>query len=169
MFENADLDVTVNSGRSASDVRSAFQSEYDEHAAAVWELAGLEDTTALLKAPPTPPDPKGTVFVSVRGAKRPGTPFALVVSIFFVPAGASLFFFGSFVLTAIASLRRTSGDQDLYLHLFSSTGPLIMSSEAGGASLDVVWFTFPLFPVVPVFEVKGYTTGVCGVFAAHGA
>jgi len=167
MFEKADLDLKVDSGRSASDVQSDFRSDSDEHAKAMWELAGLEDTAALLKPPP--PDQKEAVFVSARGKQGPGTPFALVASSFFVPAGASLFFFGSFVFTAIASLRPTSGDQDLYLHLFSGTGPVVAASFLGGTSLDLVWFTSPLFPLVPVFEVKGFTTGVCGVFAAQGA
>jgi hypothetical protein len=171
MFGDAELDLTIDSGRTQDHVVADFGTDQADHRKAVWELAGLEDTRALLKAAPAPADAKTTVFASARPVKGHGTPFAFVLSRFFVPAGASLFFFGSFVFSAVGSLRPTTGDQDLFLRLFSATGAPVSSSILGGTAIDFVWFTFPLFPFpfVPVFEVKGFTAGTCGVFAAQGA
>jgi hypothetical protein len=169
MFGDAELDLTIDSKRSQDDVAADFAASHDDLRKEMWERAGLEDTGALLKPAPEPPDPQNTVFASARPVKGPGTPFAFVASGFFVPKGASLFLFGSFVFTAMGSLRPTTGDQDLFLHLFSPTGTTVASSIFGGTSLDLVWFTFPFLPWVPVFEVKGFTAGVCGVFAAQGA
>ena len=169
MFAEADLDLTIDSQRSQDQVAADFAPSHDELRKQMWELAGLEDTRALLKPAPEPPDPKNTVFASARPVAGHGTPFAFAASGFFVPAGARLFLFGSFVLTAIGSLRPATGDQDLFLHLFSPTGTVVSSSIFGGTSLDLVWFTFPFLPWVPVFEVRGFTAGVCGAFAAQGA
>jgi hypothetical protein len=86
-----------------------------------------------------------------------------------VPARDSFFFTGSLVLTALGSVLPASGDQDLFLRLFTPTGPILMASTSGGTALDFVTFTFPLLPWVPVFEVGGFTAGVCATFAAQGA
>jgi hypothetical protein len=170
MFGDADIELTIDSERTQDQVLAEFGAPAQEQQRkAMWELAGLEDTGALLKPAPEPPDPKSTVFAAVRPVVGPGTPFAFALAGFFVPKGVSFFFFGSFVFTTVGSLLPTTGDQDLFLHLFSPTGTTVSSSILGGTSLDVVWFTFPFFPYVPVFEVKGFTAGVCGTFAAHGA
>jgi hypothetical protein len=170
MFGDADIELTIDSKRTQDQVLAEFGAPAQEQQRkAMWELAGLEDTGALLKPAPEPPDPKSTVFAAVRPVVGPGTPFAFALAGFFVPKGVSFFFFGSFVFTTVGSLLPTTGDQDLFLHLFSPTGTTVSSSILGGTSLDVVWFTFPFFPYVPVFEVKGFTAGVCGTFAAHGA
>jgi len=59
------------------------------------------------------------------------------------------------------------------LRLFGATGPVVSRSLAGGTGLDLVWFTLPSpfgpMPFVPVFEVLGFTTGVCSTFSATGA
>jgi hypothetical protein len=171
MFGEADLELTIDSGRTVDQVAKDFAADQEDHRKALWELTGLEDTRALLKPAPDPPDPKTTVFASARPVKGHGTPFAFVATSFFVPAGASVFFFGSWVFGAVGSLRPTTGDQDLFLRLFSPSSAPVSSSTFGGTSVDVVWFTFPPFPFpfVPVFQVFGFTAGTCGVFAAQGA
>jgi hypothetical protein len=169
MLADAEIELTIDSQRSQDQVLADFESAQTEQRKAMWDVAGLEDTAALLKPAPEPPQPKTTVFAAIRPVSGHGTPFALLATSFFVPKGVSFFFFGSFVFTAVGSLRPTSGDQDLFLHLFSPTGPTVSASILGGTSLDVVAFTFPLFPVVPVFQVFGFTAGVCSTFAAYGA
>jgi hypothetical protein len=170
MLGDADIDLTIDSRRTQDQVLAEFGTlAQDQRRQAMWEVAGLEDTGNLLKPAPEPPDPKTTVFAAVRPVVGAGTPFALTVTGFFVPRLFSFFFFGSFVFTTVGSLLPATGDQDLFLHLFSPTGTTVSSSRSGGTSLDVVWFTFPFFPYVPVFEVQGFTAGVCGTFAAHGA
>ena len=136
----------------------------------MWDLAALQSVGELLKPDDRePPRAETTVFASVRPVSGQGTPFALVASSFFVPTGARVFFFGSLVFTTVGSVLPATGDQDLFLHFFTPTGPVVSSSRGGGLSLDVAWFTVPLFPWVPVFEVRGFTAGVCSVFTAHGA
>jgi hypothetical protein len=170
MLGDADIELTIDSRRTQDQVLAEFGAPaQDQQRQAMWELAGLEDTGALLKPAPEPPERKSAVFAAVRPLAGRGTPFGFVVTGLFVPAKVSFFFFGSLVFTTVGSLLPTTGDQDLFLHLFSPTGTIVSSSMSGGTSLDVVWFTFPFFPYVPVFEVKGFATGVCGTFAAHGA
>jgi hypothetical protein len=170
MFGDADIELTIDSNRTQDQVLAEFGAPaQDQQRKAMWELAGLADTAGLLKPAPEPPDPKSTVFAAVRPVAGRGTPFAFAVGGFFVPTGARLFFFGSFVFTTVGSLVPATGDQDLFLRLFSATGTTVSSSILGGTSLDVVWFTFPFFPYVPVFEVRGFSAGVCRTFVAHGA
>jgi hypothetical protein len=87
--------------------------------------------------------------------------------------GVSVFFAGSWVFFTNGALVPASGDQDLLLRLFSTTGPVVASSSAGGTSLDFVWLTLPSpfgpLPFLPVFQVLGFATGVCATFSATGA
>jgi hypothetical protein len=169
MFADAEIDLTIDSTRTQDQLLADVKPAQEEQRKAMWELAGLEDPGALLKPAPAPPQPKTSVFAAVRPVTGHGTPFAMLATGFFVPTGVSFFFFGSWVFTAIGSLRPTTGDQDLFLRLFSPTGTAVSSSLAGGTSLDFVAFTFPFFPWVPVFQVFGFTAGTCGTFAAQGA
>jgi hypothetical protein len=168
MLAEAEIDLTIDSQRTQDQMTADFQPALEDQRKSMWELAGLDDTEALLKPAAAPPQAKTSVFAAIRPVAGHGTPFAVIVRSFFVPKGASLFFFGSFVFTAIGSLVPASGDQDLFLHLFSPTGATVSSSRLGGTSLDLVAFTFPLFPWVPVFEVQGWAAGTCSTFAAHG-
>jgi hypothetical protein len=169
MFGKAEFDLTIDSGRSQDQVIADVEPALREQQRSMWASAALDDIDALLKPPPARPEPKSTVFAAIRPVAGHGTPFAFIATSFFVPAGVSFFFFGSFVFTAVGSLVPMSGDQDLYLRLFSPTSPIVAASRGIGTSLDVVWFTFPLFPVVPVFEVRGWATGVCSTLTASGA
>ena len=54
----------------------------------------------------------------------------MTVSSFTVPAGASFFFFGSFVGFTVGAVLPLTGDQDLLLHLFTPTGPVVSRSLA---------------------------------------
>jgi hypothetical protein len=108
------------------------------------------------------------VFAAARPVSGDGTPFAFSFSGFFLPAGASLFVFGPFVISAFAALTPATGDQDLFLRLFTPTGPVASASRFGGTTRDTVAFGVPLFPFVPVFQVFGFTTGVCSSFVAMG-
>ena len=68
------------------------------------------------------------------------------------------------------SVLPRSGDQDLFLHLFGATGPVVSASALPLTLLDAVSFVLPPpFPFVPVFRIFGFTTGVCGNFTAFGA
>lgn len=147
---------------------SDIESAQAQQRKSMWELAALDDIDGLLKPDPGQPQKKSTVFAAVRPVQGTGTPFAFVVSSFFVPTGVSLFFFGSWVFTAVGAVAPTSGDQDLFLRLFSTTGPSVSSGIAGGTAVDVVAFTMPLFPFVPCFQVRGFSAGVCGAFSAWG-
>jgi hypothetical protein len=92
------------------------------------------------------------------------------ISTFAVPAGASFFFFGSWVFGTFGSVLPRSGDQDLFLHLVGATGPVVSASALPLTLLDAVSLVLPPpFPFVPVFRIFGFTTGVCGNFTAFGA
>ena len=169
MLADTTIDLTIDSTQDVSQVRQLVESAREEHRRTMWELAGLGDIDQLLKANPKRPDRESSVFASARPVSGEGTPFALTLPAFFVPTGVSLFFFGLPVLETAALVVPASGDQDLFLHLFSPTGPVVSSSRLGGTSPDLAWFTFPLLPFVPVFQVFGFAAGVCGNFTATGA
>jgi hypothetical protein len=168
MLADATFDLTIDSAQDDSQVRREFDSAHKEHRRAMWELAAFADIEQLLKPSPRPPSRQSSVFASARPVSGDGTPFLFTASGFFLPAGVNLFFFGSFVGITFASLRPASGDQDLFLHLFGPTGPVVSASTLGGTARDVVTFGF-LFPFVPVFQVLGFTAGVCSNFTAVGA
>jgi hypothetical protein len=49
-------------------------------------------------------------------------------------------------------------------------GPVVSASALPLTLLDAVSFALPPpFPFVPVFQIFGFTTGVCGNFTAFGA
>jgi hypothetical protein len=170
MLADAEIELTIDSQRTQDQLLADFEPARKEHEKSIWELAALQDLKALLKPAPKQPQAKSSVFAAVRPVAGHGTPFVLLATGFFVPAGFSFFFGGSLSFTAVGSLRPATGDQDLFIHLFTGTGPIVSSSRLGGTSLDFVWFTTGgFFPVVPVFEVQGFTSGVCSVFSAHGA
>ena len=164
---DATIDLTIDSAQSKDSVKRRFDELSAEHRKHVWSLAALDDVDELFKPKPAWPERDTSVLAAVRPVGGEGTPFAMTVSSFTVPAGASFFFFGSFVGFTVGAVLPLTGDQDLLLHLFTPTGPVVSSSLAFGTALDVVWFTFP-FPFVPVFQVRGFVTGVCSNFSANG-
>jgi hypothetical protein len=169
MLADATFDLTIDSAQDDSWVRKEFDSAHEEHRRSMWELAAFDNVEELLKPSPRRPDRDTSVFASARPLSGEGTPFFFTASGFFVPTGVSFFLFGPFVLASFGSLRPASGDQDLILHLFSPTGPIVSASRLGGTALDVVMFGVPFFPFVPVFQVFGFTAGVCSTFTAVGA
>jgi hypothetical protein len=169
MLADADLDLRIDSAQDDSWVKQEFDSAHEEHRRSLWELAGFDDIDQLLAPSPPPPERESSVLASARPVSGDGTPFFFRFSGFFVPAGASFIFLGSWVLSTFGSLRPASGNQDLFLHLFSATSPVFSRSTFGGTAVDMVFLTFPLFPYVPVFRVFGSTAGVCAVFNAVGA
>jgi hypothetical protein len=169
VLAEAEIELTIDSHRTQDDLMADFAPALAEQRRLTWEVAALEDIAAFFKPAPTSPRRETTVMAAIRPAAGQGTPFTLVVSRFFVPAGVSFLFFGSFALTALGSVLPASGDQDLFLRLFTPSGPILAASTGGGTALDLVTFTFPLVPWIPVFDVRGFTTGVCATFAATGA
>ena len=168
MFGEATIDLTIEEVKDDSPTRREFEEARKEFRGSMWELAALEDIDALLKPKAPPPDRDSSVFVSARPVSGEGTPFILSASGFFVPTLARVFFFGLWTLSAFASLRPATGDQDLFLHLFSTTGPVVSSGRAGGTAVDVVAFSAVVFPFVPVFDVFGFAAGTCATFTAVG-
>lgn len=173
VLAEATIEVTLDSARSAEDMKPEFDKSVAEHRKDLWSLAALENIDDLFKPEPTSPKRETTVLVAVRPVSGEGTPFAIVASGFTVPAAASVFFVGSWVFFTNGALLPASGDQDLFLRLFRTTGPVVASSAAGGTSLDFVWLTLPSpfgpLPFLPVFQVFGFATGVCATFSATGA
>jgi hypothetical protein len=169
MFADTIIDLTIDSTQDGSQVRQLVESTREEHRRSMWELVGFGDIDQLLTPNPKRPDRESSVFASVRPVSGEGTPFVFTSSSFFVPAGFSFYFFGLPVLETAALVVPVSGNQDLFLHLFGITGPVVSSSMLGGTSPDLVWFAFPFFPFVPVFQVFGSAAGVCGNFTANGA
>jgi hypothetical protein len=172
VFEDATIELTIDSAQPDNHVKSRFDEWSAEQRKQMWDLAGLEKVDELFKPEPASPKHETSVMAAIRPVKGEGTPFAITVSSFTVPAGASFFFFGSWVFFATGAVLPLTGDQDLNLRLFSATGTVVSKSLAGGTSLDFVWFTMPSpfgpLPFVPVFEVLGFATGVCSNFSAQG-
>src|SRR4051794_40228702 len=102
MLAEATIELTVDSRQDESQVRRAIEADYQTHRRSMWEAASLTDTDSLLKPEPGYPDPRNVVLASVRPASGEGTPFALALSGFFVPARSSFLFFGLPVLGASA-------------------------------------------------------------------
>lgn len=170
VLADATIELTIDSARTQDTLVREAEELRAEHRRAMWTVAGLEKITDLLKPPPPPPQPENSVLAAVRPVGGEGTPFSVSISAFAVPAGASFFFFGSWVFGTFGSVLPRSGDQDLFLHLFGATGPVVSASALPLTLLDAVWFVIPPpFPFVPVFRIFGFTTGICGSFRAVGA
>jgi hypothetical protein len=169
MFAEATIDLAVDSAQGAERLRTEFDAAHPEHRRSMWETAALGDLDGLLKPRPPAAERASSVFASARPVSGDGTPFAFSISGFFVPTAVSFFFFGSWVLSAFASVRPASGDQDLFLRMFSPTGAIVSSGTNGGVATDVVVFSLPIFPFVPVFQVFGFAGGVCSNLLAVGA
>jgi hypothetical protein len=170
---DATIEITIDSAQSTEDLKSRFHELSAEHRKQLWSAAGLENIDDLFKPQPAAPERDTSVLVAVRPVNGEGTPFAITAAGFTVPATVSVFFVGSWVFFTNGAVRPATGDQDLTLRLFSPTGPVVMRSRAGGTALDFVWLTLPSpfgpLPFLPVFEVVGFTTGVCATFSATGA
>jgi hypothetical protein len=170
---DATIEITIDSARSVEDIKRQFDELSAEYRKPLWSAAGLENIDDLFKPEPASPKRDTSVLVAIRPVSGEGTPFAIAAAGFTVPATVSVFFVGSWVLFTNGAVLPASGDQDLTLRLFSTTGPVVMRSRAGGTALDFVWLTLPSpfgpLPFLPVFEVVGFTTGVCASFSATGA
>jgi hypothetical protein len=173
VFADATIELTIDSAQTAEDLKNRFDELRSEQRKQMWSLAGLEKIDDFFKPEPASPQRDTSVLAAIRPISGEGTPFALTAAGFAVPATVSVFFIGSWVLFANGAVLPLTGDQDLRLRLFSTTGPVVSRSSAGGTSLDFVWFTLPSpfgpLPFFPVFEVLGFTTGVCSTFSATGA
>jgi hypothetical protein len=165
----ATIELTIDSARTQEMLIGETAQLRAEHREAIWRVAGLEESDNLLKPPPPWPVPEDCVLAAIRPVHGEGTPFSLSISGFRVPSGVSFFFTGSWVFNTFASVQPSSGDQDLFLHLFAATGPVVSASLLPGVLLDVVAFAFPPpLPFLPVFQVFGFTTGTCANFTAIG-
>jgi hypothetical protein len=173
VFADATIELTIDSAQTAEDLKETFDELRAEQRKHVWSLAGLEKVDDFFKPEPASPQRDTSVLAAVRPIRGEGTPFFLTAGGFTVPAAVSVFFVGSWVGFANGAVKPLTGDQDLRLRLFSTTGPVVSTSRLGGTALDFVWFTLPSpfgpLPFFPVFEVLGFTTGVCSAFSATGA
>jgi hypothetical protein len=173
VLAEATIEVTIDSAQSAENLKPQFDEWSAQHRKHLWSMAGLEGVDDLFKPDPPSPRRDTSVLMAVRPIRGKGTPFAISAAAFTVPAAVSVFFVGSWVFFTNGAVLPATGDQDLRLRLFSTTGPVVASSAAGGTALDFVWLTLPSpfgpLPFLPVFEVRGFTTGVCSTFAATGA
>jgi hypothetical protein len=173
VFADATIDLTIDSARSVDDIKRQFDEHSAEYRKQLWSQAGLENLDDLFKPEPASPKRDTSVLAAVRPVRGEGTPFAIAAAGFTVPAAVSVFFVGSWVFFTNGAVLPATGDQDLRLRLFSTTGPVVASSAAGGTTLDFVWLTVPSpfgpLPFLPVFEVLGFATGVCATFSATGA
>jgi hypothetical protein len=175
VIAEAAIEVVIDSASTQDDFKQGLESAQAELRRSQWELAALEDIDLLLKPAPGAPERESTVFCSIRPVSEGGTPFSFTLSGFPLAAGGRFIFVGLLSLFASAFVVPATGDQDLFLHLFSATGPVVSASRAGGITPDVVAFSsvavlpfLPPLPFVPVFDVVGFTTGVCGLFQAIG-
>ena len=170
---DATIEVTVDSAQSTENLKRRFDELRAEHRKQLWSAAGLENIDDLFKPEPASPEPDTSILMAIRPVSGEGTPFAISAAGFTVPATVSVFFVGSWVFFANGAVLPATGDQDLNLRLFSTTGPVVARSRAGGTALDLVWLTLPSpfgpLPFLPVFEVLGFTTGICATFSATGA
>ena len=173
VFADATIELTIDSAQTAEDLKNRFDELRSEQRKHMCSLAGLEKVDDFFKPEPASPQRDTSVLAAVRPIRGEGTPFLLTAGGFTVPATVSVFFVGSWVAFANGAVLPLTGDQDLRLRLFSTTGPVVSSSLAGGTALDFVWFTLPSpfgpLPFFPVFEVLGFITGVCSTFSATGA
>jgi hypothetical protein len=169
VLAEATIELTIDSARTQETLVRETDHLRAEHREAMWRVAGLEETEDLLKPQPPWPRPEDSVLAALRPVHGEGTPFSLSISNFGVARGRRIFFTGSWVFNTFASVRPSSGDQDLFLHLFAATGPVLSASILPGVLLDVVSFAVPPpFPFLPVFEVLGFITGTCANFTAFG-
>jgi hypothetical protein len=165
----ATIELTIDSPKANEEWKRELETAQEELRGAMWEAAALESVDELLKPDPGPLQRKTTVFAAIRPVKGHGTPFGFTVSPFFVPAGASFVFLGSWVLSTFARVIPASGDQDLFLHLFNPLGPIVSASVFGGTTTDVVAFASPPpFFFFPFFRVRGFAAGTCSSFLAMG-
>jgi|GraSoiStandDraft_27_1057306.scaffolds.fasta_scaffold460808_1 hypothetical protein len=175
VFAEASIEVVIDSESTQDEFRKGFESAQAGYRRSQWDLAALEDIDLLLKPESGALDRESSVFCSVRPVSEGGTPFFFTAGGVFLPATTHFVVVGLLSLFASAFVVPATGDQDLSLHLFSATGPVVSASKAGGTTPDVVGFTsvaflpfLPPLPFVPVFDVVGFTTGVFGVFQAVG-
>jgi hypothetical protein len=174
LFVAATVEVVIDSASTQDEFRQGLESAQAELRRSQWEVAALEDIDLLLKPAQGAPERESTVFCS-SGLCRTG--HAVLLHRGWIPpaAGQHFIYVGLLSLFASAFVVPAKGDQDLFLHLFSAAGPVVSASTAGGTTPDVVAFSsvpvlpfLPPFPFVPVFDVVGFTTGVCGLFQAAG-
>jgi hypothetical protein len=165
MLADATIDLTSDSSRDESgpelQLSREFDSALEEQRRAIWELAALDDIDQLLKPPPPPPERDSSVFASIRPVSGHGTWYSLTVKQLTIPAGSNWFAGGWWVNYGAGNIFPATGDQDLFLHYFSPTGPVLAASRFGGTTMDVV--VLGLTFLLPVwFRVFGFTAGVMG-------
>ena len=172
VFADATIELTIDSAQTADDLRIRFDELRSEQRKHTWSLAGLENVDDFFKPEPALPQCDTSVLAAVRPVGGEGTPFLLTARVH-RPGNSERVLRRIVVAFANGAVLPLTGDQDLRLLLFSTTGPVVSSSRAGGTALDFVWFTLPSpfgpLPFFPVFEVLGFTTGVCSTFSATGA
>ena len=170
---DATIEVTVDSAQSTEDLKGRFDELRADHRKQLWSAAGLENIDDLFKPEPASPEPDTSVLMAIRPVSGEGTPFAITAAGFTVPrqSASSSSARGSSSPTALCCRPRAT-----------RTSTCVSSAPPGrwwrdrvqaGRRLDFVWLTLPSpfgpLPFLPVFEVLGFTTGVCATFSATGA
>ena len=171
-FGKAEFDVAIDPKADKREWESRLRTAWEQEQGARRELAALEDVPGLFrKKPPAAPTAERSLFVSVRPLEPDGTRYLFTARNFAVPRFFSAFFALPPVCSTFGILTPRTGDQDLFLHLgWPPLGP-VRASVRGGTSVDVV--TLSVFCTLfthfaPIFQVFGFTGGVCSSFAFGG-
>ena len=101
------------------------------------------------------------MFAAIRPVSSGGgTTYELDVLGITIPAGTSWYAGSWWVNRADAFVAPATGDQDLSLHYFGPTGPVLAASRFGGTVIDSVGPVRMAFPWVAWFRVFGFTAGM---------
>jgi hypothetical protein len=157
MFADATLELTIDSTKKKGPEGPEFDSAQEEYRRAMWELAGLEDIDQLLKPNPPPPERESSVFACFRSMSGGGTRYSNDLHDVTMPAGSNLLF-GGYWQDARALARPASGDQDLFLDIFTP-GVALSASRLGGLAIDFVSFSSVFAQLVWV-RFFGFRAGV---------
>ena len=171
-FGEAELDVTIDPDADKSQWERELRPAFEQEQRARSEFAAFENVPELFKKKqPTAATAARSIFVSVRPLEPGGTRYSFTARNFFVPRFFNLFFGLPPVCSTFGVLTPLSGDQDLFLHLgWPPLGP-VRASVLGGTATDVVTlavFCTPWTHFGPIFQVFGFTSGVCSRFTFGG-
>jgi hypothetical protein len=133
-FGEGEIELEIDSTKG----EEGWQREFDEARAqerrSMWEVAALDNLDDLLKPRPPHPDPETAVLAAIRPLEGEGTPFFARFTSFFVAGAVNVLFAGSWVSSTFATVTPASGDQDLFLHLYSPATWPVAASVRGAPS-----------------------------------
>jgi hypothetical protein len=159
MLADSTIELKIESTKDRSQLKQKLETPPEEHRRAVWELAALDEIDQLLKPSPSPPKRESSVFTSIRPVSGEGSLITLGADNVPIPAKASWYVGGWWTERAGGSVAPASGDQDLFLHYFAPTGPVVAASTLPGSATETVLVDWPWI-WISWFQVFGFTAGV---------